>query len=492
MTAAPDLLLQEFSDFLTLHIGLCFPRKRWPDLVRGMSAMARELDFPGHESCMRHLMRAPLSRAQIEMLAGHLAVGETYFFRDPAMFEALERNVLPRLIAARRDSGKRLRIWSAGCCSGEEAYSIAILIHRLIPDLADWDIRILGTDIHPGFLKKAALGVYRDWSFRGVPESVIQRNFDLLEPGGYAIRQHIKQLVKFEHANLASDDFLPPEGGIDAMDIILCRNVLMYFDLAKVRQVIGNLHRSLTDGGWLIVSSSELGQHLFSEFSTVNFPDATLYRKGGKPLSAALQLPHYSGAQEPLPSGGWSRRRYEQPARKGKAEDATAAPSSHSHGNKQYEAALAFYMAGAYQQTVATLMAGDHRGSLELALLARAHANQGQLQQAAAWCAAAIAADKCNPGMRYLQAVVMEELGSLEEAKAALKRALYLDQNFVLAHYALGNLYRRQGDRGAASRHFGHAVELLRGYPATCVLPESGGLAAARLIEIIRAGEGNA
>ncbi len=493
----PDLLLQEFSDFLTAQIGWCFPKKRWSDLLRGISALAQESDFPDPASCMRRLMRAPLNRAQIESLARHLSVGETYFFRDPGMFQALEQRILPSLIEARRSSGRRLRIWSAGCCSGEEAYSVAILIHRLIPDFADWDVCILGTDIHCGFLKKAVQGVYREWSFRGVPDSVRQRNFVMTAPGSYAIRPSIKQLVRFEYGNLASDVYPALENHANGMDLILCRNVLMYFDLAQARQVIGKLHQCLVEGGWLAVSPSEMSQHLFAEFSLVNFPEAALYRKEERPLSSLVQASRTSlDAPGANPAGGVSWRARDRQgldhgaAQRAVANERSTASTSDSQGNTPYDRAFAFYQEGAYRRAVDALKDEVCGSPHELALLARAHANLGELAEAANRCEAAIALDKCNPGLRYLQAVILEERGCIEQAKTALKRALYLDQNFVMAHFSLGNLCRRQGKPDEAARHFDQAIDLLHRYPAEVILPESEGLAAARLIEIIRSQEG--
>ena len=435
---------------------------------------------------MRNLMRAPLSRRQVEMMADHFSVGETYFFRDPAVFAALEHTVLPDLIAARRDAGRRLRIWSAGCCTGEEAYSIAILVSRMIPDLDDWNITILGTDINAGFLKKARQGVYRDRSFRGVPSVLKRQYFEAVAADSYAIRPKIKRLVSFDHLNLASGVYPAIESNTNAIDIILCRNVLMYFERDQIIGAVSKLHRALVEGGWLIVSATEAGQHLFSDFSTVQCPDAILYRKeeARKTKRTASLLPFVPLANQPA----WAT----QPESDGfeawlAGQGQSAAPPSDPVAS--YQLALTHYTQGAYEHAVTVLKSGACHGPLELGLLARACANCGQLAEAANWCEAAIAADKCSSGLRYLHAVILEEQGELEQALAALKRALYLDQNFVLAHFTLGNLYRRQGKHGEAARHFGHAVTLLQDCPADAVLPEWEGMAAGRLIEIIRTRE---
>src|SRR5438093_4761124 len=126
MDAIADKLLARLSDSLAARVGLYFPEQRWSDLARGIASAAAELGFRDAASCAEWSVSAPLNETQVEVLAGHLTVGETYFFRDKKIFAALEQRVLPELIAARRGKEQRLRIWSAGCCTGEEPYSIAI------------------------------------------------------------------------------------------------------------------------------------------------------------------------------------------------------------------------------------------------------------------------------------------------------------------------------------------------------------------------------
>lgn len=130
-----EILLSRLSDFLGAQMGLHFPAERWRDLGRGLSAAAREFGFTDTDACIQWLLASPLTRHRIEVLASYLTVGETYFFRDKKTFDLLEGQILPELIRSRRGTNHLLRIWSAGCATGEEPYSIAILLHKLIPDL---------------------------------------------------------------------------------------------------------------------------------------------------------------------------------------------------------------------------------------------------------------------------------------------------------------------------------------------------------------------
>lgn len=275
----PDTLLSQLSEFVAARMGLRFPKERWRDLERGIRSAAPELGFEDTPPCIHWLLSAPLTKSQIEILAGHLTVGETYFFRDKKVFEILEQPILPEFLRLRQASEKRLRIWSAGCCTGEEPYSIAMLLDKLIPDLKDWNITILATDINPRFLQKASEGVYSEWSFRDVPLWIKERYFKRKKEGFFEIIPAIKQWVMFSYLNLAEDTYPSLSNNTHAMDMIFCRNVLMYFDTERAKKVIQNLFKSLVDDGWLIVSPSETSAALFSQFVTVNFPGVVIYKK---------------------------------------------------------------------------------------------------------------------------------------------------------------------------------------------------------------------
>lgn len=431
--AVADALLARFSGYVAEHLGLHFPRGLWPELLRAAEAMARDSGISGAAVCMERLMAAAPTRAGVEQLARHLTIGETYFFREPALFDTLERDVLPPLIAARRAAGKTLRVWSAGCCTGEELYSLAILLHRLIPDLADWRVALLGTDINPQFLRKAEQGVYRDWSFRNVPDWIRRCYFD-----AGAIAPVLRQGVRFDHLNLATGAFPGPDSGAPPMDLILCRNVLMYFKPACAARTVLRLRDALAGDGWLAVGVAETGHSLLKPLEAVRFGPAQLYRR---PAPAASRPP------------------------------LSAAPAPAA--------------------AVAAAIAARPRARMpDLAERARQCADRGQLAAAGDCCAAAIARDKCDPALRYLQALILEEQGHTAAAMGALRDALYLDQTFVLAHFTLGTLCRRNGDERGAARHFANALELLHGSAPDEPLAHAGGLRAGELAELMRAGAG--
>lgn len=465
----PHPLLARLSELLATRTGLHFPTERWGDLERGIAAAAPVFGMSDAESCARWLLSAPLARNQIEILASHLTVGETYFFRDERSFEVLEQHILPELLHAREHADRRLRIWSVGCCTGEEPYSIAMLLDRLIPHPGDWNVTILASDINPAFLRKAAEGVYGEWSFRDTPARIRARHFKRGKNARFEIQPRIRKRVTFSYLNLADDVYPSLANNTNAMDVIFCRNVLMYFTAAQAKKVIENLHRSLVDGGWLIVSPAETSNSLFSGFTAVGFPGAVFYRKPANTESADITSTCPAAAPGLLPgilSPGCL------------VGDAVLAVPWH-------EAPLLTLNPDHPASQPGERPPPEVDGSTAPSRAARTCANQGRLAEAAEWCEQAIAADKLNPAHLYLLATIRQEQGHHDDAVRSLMRALYLDPDFVLAHFALGNLRLAQDRRREAERHFRNALALLQRHPRDEPLPESDGLRAGRLVEII-------
>src|SRR5882672_2540005 len=275
-----DALWGRLSEFIAQNMGLHFPPERHSDLQRGITAAAAEFGFADSARCADWLLSARLTRPQLHTLASHLTVGETYFFRERKTFDALAQRILPELIRLRRGREPRLRLWSAACSTGEEPYSLAILVRQLLPDWRDWHVTILATDINERFLRKAVAGVYGEWSFRESPPGFKERYFAPTSDGRFAIAPEIRNCVSFAHMNLAQDCFPSLTIDTDSMDVIFCRNVLIYFTASHARKLAKNLRHALVDEGWLAVSPSECSQALFSRFVAVNFPGSILYRKG--------------------------------------------------------------------------------------------------------------------------------------------------------------------------------------------------------------------
>ncbi len=495
-TGIPEGQLLRLSAFIAAKMGLNFPRERWRDLERGIRGAAEELGVADGGSFVEWLLSSSPTRRQVEILAGHLTVGETYFFRDKKLFKALEDSVLPELIRQRRSGGKHLRIWSAGCSSGEEPYSIAILLSKMIPDIGDWNITILATDVNTRFLQKAADGVYGNWSFRDIEEGIRERFFSRTGNGCFELVPRVREMVTFSYLNLVESTYPSLVNNTNALDIVFCRNVLMYFGREPAGEVVQNLYRCLVDGGLLIVSPSEFSNRVFSQFTTVKTSGAILYRKeiskrAGPSPCGPFQKPE-SGLKPglksiPAPAGVPSVSR---PEADSEPPGLHTPKADNRNGKDLYNEAAALYDRGCYPEALEKtekFLSQNPSNAGGLALIARIHANWGRLEKALEWCEKAVTAEKLHAGHHYLMATILQELGRTGEAVASLKKTVYLDPQFTMAYVTMGNISRKACRHKEAEKHFENALWLLNSKAPDEVLPESGGINAERLAEIIGA-----
>lgn len=482
---AKNHLLSEASELISSVMGLHFPESRMNDLERNLASAAHEFGFRDTESFKRWLLINPLSKDHIEKLASHLTVGETYFFREKENFAALEEHILPELIRLRQGGERRLRIWSAGSSTGEEPYSIAILLRKLIADLNEWNITILATEINPVAIKKAVEGIYTEWSFRGTAAWVKEGYFRKTKDGRHRINPQIKDMVTFSYLNLAEDVYPSLLNNTNAMDLIICRNVLMYFSPKHTKRVIHSFYNCLMDKGWLMVSPTEAFDVISTMFTAVNFTGATVFRKDARRAETTqaqvqtevYQAPVSVAAAEKLPASIGYAVRPEAGKPGKKAPDKTL-----------YTEAAAAFEKGQYNEAVKRLEAlspeGEENAKASI-LLSQAYANQGRLEKAARECEKAIAADILNAQSHYLHAIILQEQGHLDEAAGALRKAIYLNHDFALAYFVLGNIMGRLGKHRRSKKHLKAARGLLSSYKPEDVPVGGGGITAGRFLKII-------
>jgi chemotaxis protein methyltransferase CheR len=514
--------LAEISQLIEAKLGLYFPESRWPELERGLHSAAAAAGFDSATAYCQVLLTSPLTRNRCEELATHLTIGETYFFREKPTFKALQEHILPDLIRARRTMGKQLRIWSAGACTGEEAYSLAILINELLPNHNEWSVNIHATDLNPHFLHKAREALYGEWSFRGVEPAIKQRYFTPEGHGRYRLLPSIRRQVQFSLLNLAEDTYPSPQTNTTSMDLILCRNVLMYFSAEQAKRVVRRLYSSLVEGGWLIVSLGEASHRLFTDFEIVQFPNAILYRKVSQQPKLSATAPNAIEATELRPELGVHQGRAARPyllsttqpisplqepripktnsapvspLTQQTSQPVSAASIEHSPTRDAAKAdvppldSVTLVEQARYAEAEALVkieLEDKPEDATALILLARICANQRRLDEALEWCNRALRSDRLNASAYYLCATIHDERGESHEAMQALKRALYLHPEFVLAHFALGNLAQRQGKTHEAKKHFANMLASLRNYQPDELVPESGGLTAAQLAQMVQ------
>jgi len=483
----PSDIYERFHALILERSGLYFPEKRRLDLERGLQeAMARSgCDDP--LAYFRLLQESPTSGPLWEQLIAQVTVGETYFFRDRGQFEALRQHVLPEIIARRRPS-RQMRIWSAGCSSGEEPYSIAILLWELLPDLDDWNITLLATDINREALERARAGRYGNWSFREEGWEPLRARYFTRRGKEWEIADRVRRMVTWNYLNLVEDVYPSLANNTVAFDLILCRNVTMYFTLELVQQVIARLHEALVEGGWLVVGASELSPTTYSRFQARTFPGAVLYQKAGRPArddlswldaveKAAPAAPlSFSPARSSLPSA---------PEREEKVPPGAALEGDRVPAADPCAEALAAMERGQLQEALERLhrlLESDPRCAQGYLLVGRIRANAGMWEEARRWCQKALEIDPLLAEAHFLLGLIHSQEGCLEEALAAMKRAVYLDRNAALGHFFLAQFYREQGQMARARKSLENAAHLLEGLPPETPIPWSDGMTAGRLL----------
>jgi chemotaxis protein methyltransferase CheR len=426
--------------------GMAFYHERDDDFSR---VLAERLATLGVSNCASYLERLQ-SGKELEELIADLTIGETYFFRYREQFEALRDIILPQAIE-RNQERKRLRIWSAGCSTGPEPYTVAIILkQRFGHRIEGWDVSIIGTDINQRFLARAREGLFEDWAFRSTPETV--RNACFVREGKrWRIAPEYRQLVRFQYHNLVDDPIPSPRHDLVDLDVILCRNVVIYFTTETFRHIIGHFHAALNDDGWLVVGHSELNTELFRSFHTIDAPGAVLYRKGAaaSPANsfdftsyaaeiAAAPLPvRIPDPPPPLTSLPPLRTDTETLPR-------VVEPPANDAGPAEPEAAAE--LAEPTEPPLAEL---------------RRLADQGAWVEALRLCRRLLDADPLDAVVHLHHGLILEHTRQTEQAAEAVRRALYLDRTLALGHFHLGRLAANQGDHPAAARAFRNAQRLL-------------------------------
>lgn len=422
-------------------------------------------------------------------LVQDITTPESYFFRDEGQFKLLSDRLLPELIE-RNKTSKTLRIWSAGCSTGEEPYSIAILLNELIPDLHNWTIFILGTDINQAALEKAKLGIYSPWSFRLVNPQRYQHYFQPLKTE-WQLLPKIRQMVTFQKENLVADLSPSKIGVLNSIDLIICRNVFVYFAAPAIAAVLNKFCQTLKPGGYLLTGHTELWGQNLSQFKLKSnvFCESIVYQYVADIEKSTLSLK--GGGESLLPKPGKPppslTKTYSQTplAYPRSAQAGTFAPPRLQGGkpkssnaasttklNKSPTAIQALYSQATvlFQNKAYTEAINQALNIIQLQpthfdacyLVAQIYANIGQYALAIQYTQQAISLEPLTIKPYYLLARIAEEQGNLEKAKACLKQIIYLEPKAVQAYLELSSLYTKEGNTIKAKKMHTVALGLLK------------------------------
>lgn len=420
-------------------------------------------------------------------LAPELTVGETYFFRHMEQLRAFAEVALRDRIRARGDE-RTLRILSAGCASGEEPYSLAMLVRECGLD-PGWNVSIRALDLNPASLRRAARGRYAQWALRETPEAMRRRWFTgdgrdvVLDPS-------IRAAVTFEERNLASDD--PASWMSGPYDVIFCRNVLMYFSVERARAVVARFAAALAPGAWLFLGHAENLRGLSEDFDLRNTYGTFFYQlRGGARPGPEAPAPFPERPPAPAPAldlePHWFDAIHAASERIRALSDGPSSPEAAAAPEAAVDLrpVLALLEQERYAEALAALPepAGDEDAQLLRAALL---IHGGRAREAEAIGGEILAHDGRNAGARYVLALGRESAGDQPGAAAQHRAAAELDPTFAMPRLHLGLMARRAGDRGAAVRDLEEALRLLLGEDPFRLLLFGGGFKREGLVALCR------
>jgi chemotaxis protein methyltransferase CheR len=533
MTEAPAL--RRFEDLIRARSGINMREQEAPLLDKTLAARMQAHRFSTPQSYLDWLDE---ESAQTQSEWNHLFVlltnQESYFFRDPGQLAVIREHVLPELV--RRNCHTRtLRIWSAGCSTGEEPYSLAMMLDEVLPHREEWHVLLLGTDLSEAALERARSGVYGAWSFRAL-DSQKQERFFAACGNKWEVKPHLRRMVTFAPGNLLLDNFPSPATPLHDMDLIVCRNVFIYFDREAVARVIGKLSATLRPDGFLVTGHTELHDVPLGDLQARPFPQSVIYQRTSLPLPPAntplptLAIPKATTVPSAPPRPFTPKVTNSLPpiapgANPGHARSTPDKPLSVAPGANQSHArptletpspalpdpaqspvvpganpsparstpetpspalpdaaqvtseAKTWIQSGRYAAALTSLQAllqrePRHLGALCLA--AQAQANAGRLEEAQRLCREALEVSPFASLPYHLLARIADERGDVQGAKALLKKVIYLNPASVHPLLELSAIYGREGDalRAAQMRRAAlGAMENLAPNPMPCCPP---------------------
>ncbi len=461
--------LEAIAALVETRVGLRFA----PNRCESLELAVRQITRASSSAALRAFTdRLLLGGQDWEQLVSKLTVGETYFFRDYPQFELLEQQILPKL-ARMRGSGFRPRVWSAGCSTGEEAYSLAISLER--QQLLEGAF-VLGTDLNDTSLARARKARFTRWSLREVPPE-ISAQYLAIGKDGVSLAPSLRRHVQFERLNLAGVSYPSPVTGTFAMDVIFCRNVLIYFGPSTIAHVAHRLLESLAPGGFLFTGPSDppLTEH---GFEVEQISAGTIYRR---PFAEARPRVSSRPAPATLPPRRVLERRAEP-----SAPLAPAPLELRAQAERAYE--------GRDESRLRELCR-LHSEPWLWAMILRLYGRSTNAHALEAECRTALQAHPLSAELHYLHGLVSIELSRREQAVAALRRAIYLEPALAIAHFTLGSVLASAQDRAGAERSYQNALRWLAAQPEGEPLPYAAEISARGLssaaeqeLERLRAG----
>ncbi len=471
-SAYTDDDFKKFRDFVRLRTGIFFHDAKKQDLMRIIQRKTAESGFPHIRDYYKALHSPESDPLLDERLINAVTIGETYFFRYKEQWRLLESSLLPELVVRKREQGSRqIRIWSAGCSTGEEPYSLAITLMELLGEVQDWKIYIIATDINLASLQSARMGIYTKWSFRSTPPEKVVKYFKPMADK-FQIIKPVRDRVVFNPLNLVADDYPSIGHGIHDMDFILCRNVLIYFDEDRIREISHRFCDTLVEGGYLLLGHSEPTHLVSKRLRQVNDRGLIFFQRPVATTVIPLMPAETKSVVAPKPA----------------VPPPPPAPATPPDTGPLAEARILF-ATGRGEEALSALLPLATKGtfnSLLYLLIAEIYAGSGKYEEAGLWIHRLLQADGLNVEAYRMCSMISEATGHVEEALDYARKGLFLDADSILLLYQLGCLYRRTGESRKAEKCYKSMTRLIEKLPDDTLIGEGERVSVGQLKDALR------
>ncbi len=447
----PDLTLEQFimfRDYINEHSGIFIDDTKLDSLRISLFARATFKGFISYEEYFHFLQQ---NQQEFNELLNLITINETSFFRFKTQFDVLQEKVLPELISLKKNLDRSIRIWSAGCSTGEEPYSIGMILLEIIPDSENWDIQIYGTDVSKRALDHAKDGFFNEKSIEGVDEYFIQKYFNKIN-NSYRVNEKLRQLVSFGYHNLIREPY--PLAVMSNWDIIFCRNVTIYFRIESTKRVISNFYKSLNPTGYLFIGHSETLAHINDDFNLIEAKNIFYYkkekkRKKGRTLRKDLLFEdkkQWQSLEQDNTQNDSNKRELEDLLRR----------SNNYFKQKKFELAMPL---------LKRLLKNDPDNTQAYLICAFIHANQDKLKEALLECQAALQINPFLPAAHYLLGVIYTKKDEMKKSIEEYNKTIYIDPNFALAHLNLASIYYSSGQYELAEKEYLLTIDSINNNP---------------------------
>ncbi len=444
----PDLSGKEFKlfqDFILENSGIFLDINREDSLRISLFSRITAKGFRDYYEYYSFLRYDALGEEEFKELLSLITINETYFFRNPSHFKFLKEYILTPLISERALYGKGIKIWSAGCSTGEEPYSMAITILEVFGFYKNLNIEILATDVSLKALDKAKKGIYSLHSLKLIDEKIKNKYFVPVDKNRFKLKDKVKEIVKFEYFNLIKEPYPLIEMG--GWDIIFCRNVTIYFKIESIIRVIHNFYNSLKNDGYFFIGYAETLQQISSEFLPFKWNDIFIYKKEMRDLS--LEEKDVNEKETGITEKKIERKSFNK--------------AILSRG--LYSKAMKFFEQKDFSQAlrkVREVLEIDPQMAEAHFLAGKIHADSHRFVEAVESCQWAIQLVPLFLAAHFFLGVVYDKMGQPQEAINEFRKVIYIDGDFGLAYFNIARIYQLQGEDEKSLKEYTNAIKIFQ------------------------------